>query len=231
MPEERLVRAWELLDSGDNESAQAEFARVVVEKPKDIDALVGLSKALSRLGRQDEALEVLEAALSLAPGNSEVHYGIGCVYYQDKRWHEAALHIQQAVAMAPDVAKYHLMAAECARRRKDMETALLHLEVANHIAPALFDGRARWILAYYRLFAGVEKLGLLMGWATLATIYACTFSAANLWWWFLVASVPFLAASGWNFRKRRYRRAIWALVLCVLWAVPAYLLVERLLSQ
>ncbi|MFQ6102533.1 MAG: hypothetical protein ACE5OS_15075 [Anaerolineae bacterium] len=46
-----------------------------------------------------------------------------------------------------------------------------------------------------------------------------------------MASLPFLAASGWNFRKRRYRRAIWALVLYVLWAVPAYLLVERLLSQ
>ncbi len=230
MPEEHLARAWDLLERGDNAAAQVEFARVVAEKPKDIDALVGLSKALTRLGQYDEALEVLEVALSIAPDNAEVHYGTGCVYYQKKRWHEAELHIQQAVTIAPDVAKYHLMAAECARRRKDMETALLHLETASCIEPALFHGRAHWTLVYYRIFAGAEKMGLLMGWATLATIYACTFSAANLWWWFLVAALPFLATAMYNLAKRRYRRAIWALVLCVLWAVPAYLLVEWLLS-
>lgn len=231
MTEESLAKAWQLLSDGDNDAARAKFAEAVAADPENTDALIGMGKALARLGRVNDALQAFEAALQLNPDIPEAHFGAGWAHFQRKEWREAEAHDRRAVNMAPDVAKYHYAVAACAMRRKDMETALLHLEAANYLDPALFDGRARWILAYYRIFAGVEKLGLLVSWATLATMYACTLSAANLWWWFLGASLPFLAVSGWNFRKGRRRRAIWALVLCVLWAVPAYLLVEWLLSR
>ncbi|MCR4406725.1 MAG: tetratricopeptide repeat protein [Anaerolineae bacterium] len=231
MSEERFQRAWEPLNTGDAETAHAEFARVVAENPEDVDALIGLSKALTRLGQLDEALKVLEAALSLAPGNAEVHYGTGCVYYQEKKWDEAAFHVQRAVDIAPDVARYHLMAAECARKHKDMETGLLHLEIANRIDPTLFGGRARWTLVYFRIFAGVEKLGLLVSWATLVTICSCNLSVASLHWRLLITSLPFLVVSGWNLKKGYRRRAIWSLVLCLLWAVSTYVFIGWIMNR
>ena len=220
-----------LPDSENTEPARVRSREIGAANATDSKGLIEAGEALLRLGQYDEALEVYREAMSLAPDQPEAYYRVSWAHFGKKEWREAEFYAEKAVSLAPDVTKYHLAAAACAQKRRDLEAVLVHLEAAKRANPLELDGRAHWALAYSRIFAGLEKLGLLMGWATLATIYACTFSVANLWCWFLVASVPFLAASGWNFRKRRYRPAIWALVLCVLWAVPTYLLVERLLGR
>lgn len=230
MISDHLATAWHLLEMGEYEAARAEFIEAIAVNPEESEALIGLGKALARLGQVSEALEVFEKALVLDPNNPEAHYGAGWAHYKRKEWHEAESHLNKAIALAP-TPKYHLLAAECARKRRCLETTLRHLEIAHRLDPKSLGKQSRLALAYYRIFAGAERVVPLLGWAFLATLYSCTLSAVSRRWWFLAASLPFLVVSGWNFGKRRYRRAIWAFVLCVLWAVPAYLLVEWLLSR
>jgi len=266
MTQRQSQDGWRLLDAGDNEAARAKFSEAIAANPRDSDALIGLGKALARLGQASEALDAFKAATNLDPENPEAHYGAGSAYSQlgqatealdafkaalhfdpenpeahygaawsyDQRGEreDAEFHARKAVALAPDVAKYHLLAAKCISG-KDMETKLWHLEAANRLESGGLDRRWRPLLIYLRVFAGfaypIQRL--LMVWAMLATLYSCTLSAAGRQWWFLAASLPFLATTIYNLSKRRYYRAIWSFGLCLLWAVPAYLLVERLLSQ
>jgi tetratricopeptide (TPR) repeat protein len=231
MVSKHLELAWHLLEKGENEAARAEFARAIAAHPNDSEALMGLGKALARSGHFTEALEYFRKALALAPGNPEAHYGASWAHWRRKEWREARSYVEQALALAPGTAKYHVMAASCAAKLRHSEAALMHLETAARLSPEVLEKRSRWALAYLRVFAGIDRLSLLFVWATFATLYSCTLSAATRRWWFLVASLPFLVVGGWNFVKRRYRRALWSFFLCFLWVVPTYFLVEWLVSR
>jgi len=186
--------------------------------PENPEAYYGVGSAYSQLGQGTEALDAFKAALHFDPENPEAHYGVAWAHDQRGERQKAEFHAWKAAALAPDVAKYHLLAAKC-RNRKDMEIILCHLEAANRLEGSDLDKRWRRGLWYYRVFAGfaypIQRL--LMMWAVLATPYSFTLSAAGRRWWFLVASLPFLTTSICNFIKHRYHRAIWALALCVLW--------------
>lgn len=232
MTQRQSHNGWRLLETGDNEAAQAKFLEAIAANPKDSNTRIGLGKALARLGQTTEALDAFKAAINLDPENPEAHFGAGWAYHQRGERQDAEFHARKAVALAPDVTKYHLLAAKCIRS-SDLETALWHLEAANRLESGELDRYSRRALIYLRVFAGfaypIQRL--LMVWAMLATLYSCTLSAAGRQWWFLAASLPFLATTIYNLTKRRYYRAIWAFGLYWLWAVPAYLLVERLLSR
>ncbi len=229
--ERALTQAYQLLDNGENESAREAFAQIVQEEPSNLDALLGLGKALARLGHYEEALAVCQKVLQVRPELAEAHYVLGWILIRLKRWSEAEQHILFAVAAEPANPKYHFAAAGCADKRKDLEGVLTHLKAAYNLDPTAFNSRkVRWALTYASIFAGLEKLGFLMGWTIIATIWAYVAWVTHVYWWFLAASFPFFAISGWNFKRRRYRRAVWALVLYVLWAMLSYWLVKRLLG-
>jgi len=232
MTEWQLHNGWRLLDAEDNEAARAKFSEIVAANPKNSEALVGLGKALARLGQPTEALEAFEKALNLNTENPEAHFGAGWAYREIGEQQNAEFHARKATALAPGVAKYHLLAAKCIRSG-DLENILWHLEAANRLEDGRLDGQWRWGLVYYRVFAGfaypVQRL--LMVWAVLATLYSFTLSASGLQWWFLVASFPFFAVTIYNLIKRRYYRAIWSFGLYLLWAVSIYLFVEHLLNR
>lgn len=235
MAQQHSQDGWRLLDAGDNEAARAKFLEAIAANPRDTDALIGLSKALARLGRVSESLDAALKVIDLDPENPEAHYGAAWAYIHMREREKAELHAQKAVTLAPNVAKYHLMAAAATLRknRKNMEIALWHLEVANRLESGGLKGRWRLALIYLRVFAGfaypIQRL--LMVWAMLATLYSCTLSAAGRRWWFLVASLPFLAVAIYNLSKRRYYRAIWSFGLYLLWAVSTYLFVAWLSSR
>jgi tetratricopeptide (TPR) repeat protein len=232
MTQQQFYDGWQFLDIGDNETARAEFEKALAANPEDTNALIGLGKALGRLGKHNEALEAYLGVLNLDSENHEAHFGAGWAYREKGKQQEAKVHAQEAVMLAPDVAEYHLLAAKCIQSR-DLETILWHLEEANRLTGGRLDRRWRLGLMYYRVFAGfaypIQRL--LIVWSMLATSYACNLSATGRKWWFIVASLPFLATSGYNLTKHRYHRAAWALALCVLWAFPAYFFIEWWVSR
>lgn len=195
-----------------------------------IEGLIETGEELFQQGEYDESIAVYRKLISLGPEQAEFYHRIARVHFEKKEWRAAKHYAQKASNLAPDVAKYHIATAVCSQKDRDLENILIHLKAAKNINPLDFDKRMQWALIYSKIFAGLEKLGWLMGWATLATIWACAFSVTDLWWWLILASIPFLVTSVWNFRKCRYRRAIWALLLYVLWGMSIYLLVAVLLN-
>lgn len=228
---ERLTVGWHLLERGENEAARAEFSKAIAANSRDSEALVGLGKALARLGQPSEALDAFKKALLFDPNKPEAHYGASWAHWKRKEWREAESHTERALALEPSVAKYHVMMAECARKRSDLEIALNHLETAINLDPGALGKRSQHTLTYFRIFAGVEKVVPVLGLAFLVTLYSCTLLATGQWWWFLVISLPFLMTSGWNLVKHRYRPAVWSLILGLLWTVPVYFLGEGLISR
>ncbi|MGB9873218.1 MAG: tetratricopeptide repeat protein [Anaerolineae bacterium] len=226
-----IAAVEELLKIGDYEAACAAFKEVVAREPMNTKALMGLGKAYARLDQPLEALEVFTKVLTLEPGNPEAHYGASWAHWRRKDWRKARLFIEQALALAPDVAEYHLMAAECARKLRDSESLLRHLNMAVRLEPDVLGRRTRWVLAYYRVFSGIEGTALLWGWGFLAALWSCGFMGATRYWWLLLASLPFIGVSTWHFKKRRYRRAVWALVVWGVWVALTYLLLRWLLNR
>lgn len=232
MDQDALCECWQLLDAGNNEAAGRQFSKALASDPTNVDALIGLSKALARTGQLDQALDACESVLDLDPTNAEAHYGAGWLYRQLGDQEKAQFHALKAVEIAPTVARYHLLAAKNIRA-KDMEATLRHLEAANRLEQGKLDKRSRWALIYYRVFAGFASSAarLLMVWAAMATLWSCLCSAQGRRWWFVIASIPFLATSAYSFAKRRYYRGVWLLSLCLLWSVLAYFLVGWVLSK
>ena len=220
----RLTQGRRLLDAGHNEEARHHFATCAAEEPENVEALMELGRAQSRLGEYCEALATFKSILDLDPKSSEAHYNTGWILHlQMKDWRGAEPHIEQALTSDPQVAKYHLLAAESARRRGRLEIALQHFETVNRLAPATYGKSLQSTLRYHRIFAGAERMAPLAGWGSLALLYALGLSAEGYGVWFLVASLPFAAVLVYNLARRRWRRAIWAFAYWFLWTFLVYL--------
>lgn len=222
MRNERIPDGDNWLVESENSPAQGKPVGIVAMPTTAGETLIETGKASLRLGQYDKALMIYTEAMNLIPDNPEVYHGMGWVYFAKKEWQKARSYAQQAVKLAPAVARYHLAAAACAQKCRDLESVLTHLESAYRIDPLLFDKRTRWVLAYSKIFAGLEKLGLLIVWGFLATIWVHAVPSDNMWQWVLVGALPFVMVSGWYFRQRLCRRAAWSLLLCIAWVIVVY---------
>lgn len=226
MNQESLIQAQQLLEAGDNEAAREAFAQILVVNPEDVEALIGVGKALSRLGQFKAALDAFEKALEYDPNSAEAHHSIAWIlHYQVRAWDEDDSHIEQAIALAPDTAKYHLLAWESARRRHDTSTALRHFQTAYRLNPAAFDGRMRRHLTHLELsvFAGKIFTPILISALLLAPTYACCVLANGQEWGIALGAIPFGLGSAAYAIDRRYRLALAFLGVGVLWLVFSFL--------
>ena len=67
-------------EHGESDSALDHFGRALRYQPEFVEAQVGISKTLMRLGRTAEAVSHLEAAAKLDPGNKIPHYLLSTAY-------------------------------------------------------------------------------------------------------------------------------------------------------
>lgn len=223
----RLTQERRLLDAGHNEAARDYFAICAAEEPENVAALMGLGRAQSRIGEYSEALVTFKSILDLDPKSSEAHYNTGWILHvQMKDWRGAEPYIEQALTSDPQVAKYHLLAAENARSRGRLEVALQHFETVNRLAPTTYGKSLQSTLRYHRIFAGAERMAPLAGWGFLALLYALGLSTEGYGLWFLVASLPFAAVLVYNLAHHRGRRALWASAYWVLWTLLVYLILS-----
>ncbi len=226
MNQESLIQAQQFLDAGDNESAQEAFAQILVVNPEDVEALIGVGKARSCLGQFKAALDAFEKALEYDPNSAEAHHNIAWIlHYQMRAWDEAHSHIEQAIALAPDIAKYHLLAWESARRRHDTSTALRHFQTAYRLDPAAFDGRMRRYLTYLELSVFADKcfVPILISALLLAPTYACCLLENGQGWGITLGAIPFGLGSATYALNKRYRLAFVFLGVGVFWVVSSFL--------
>ena len=75
-----------------------EYMARVDANPDDVEALVGLGNAFLMMRAWDRALEPLERANELRPGNTTVLKGMGIVYFNKKEFEKAAKTYQAILA-------------------------------------------------------------------------------------------------------------------------------------
>jgi len=225
MSQESWINGQQFLDAGENEAARVAFAQILAENPGDTESLIGYGKALSRLGQFSAALDAFGKALECDPHNAEAHHNIGWIlHFQMKAWKKARAHAEQAVSLAPGVAKYHIMASECARMRFDNRTALKHLKIAYSLDPAAFDRRLRRHLMNLEISAMVDQafaplyvLALL-----LSPPVAYSVLASGQEWGITLGILVFGIGSAFYALHRRYRLALVLFGLGILWVIAAY---------
>lgn len=225
MSQESWINAQQLLDSGENETARVAFAQILAENPGDTKSLIGYGKALSRLGQSNAALNAFEKVLEHDPHNAEAHHNIGWIlHFQMKAWKEARAHVEQAVSLAPGIAKYHIMASESARMRLDIRTALKHLQIAYSLDPAVFDKRLRRYLMNLEIsaMAGQAFTPLFVLALLLSPAVACSALASGQEWGITLGILVFGIGSAFYALNRRYRLALALLGLGILWLIAAY---------
>jgi len=134
-----LARAVELTQSGRLDDAEAVYAKLLAQAPRDPTVLInGGVLALSR-GDVAGALARLARAVEVVPGNAIAHGNLGFALLAAGRASDALAALERAVAIKPDFAQAHNnrgIALERLGRRAEARAAF---ERALAIAPAYTD--------------------------------------------------------------------------------------------
>lgn len=86
---------------GGNMARIKDFMAQVEANPDDVEALVGLGNAFLMMRAWDRALEPLERANRLSPGNVDVLKGIGIARFSQEEYVEASAAYEEILAVKP----------------------------------------------------------------------------------------------------------------------------------
>jgi protein O-mannosyl-transferase len=89
--------------AGHPDLAEAEFRRVLELRPGDVPARVQLGTVLVMNGRREQGIEVVRAALAMAPSDPNAHFGLAMIQLRVYGPSPEALdHLELAVRLAPE---------------------------------------------------------------------------------------------------------------------------------
>jgi protein O-mannosyl-transferase len=88
--------------------AEEHFRKAIMLKPADSRAYMGLGVLLLRSGRAEDALEQLNGALWVKPGDPELLYDAGMAYAALKRFDQAEKCFRRALAADPNLVNAHM---------------------------------------------------------------------------------------------------------------------------
>ncbi len=108
------------------------------------ETLYRYSLAATRIGKQHEALVMLEEAVVLAPSNSSIQFELGNLYIGLKKFTEALPHVEIANALQPDNPRILAALGYAWFQINDTNRAIEFLEQAVNLAPT-------FALAWYHL--------------------------------------------------------------------------------
>ena len=103
--------------------------------PLVADLAVLEAQALNDLGRSDEALQRVEAALRIAPGRGDALHEKGVALFDLSKFAEAKVALQKALGIQPDDAYTHQMLGLTLEQLGDMKGADTEMSRAYELAP------------------------------------------------------------------------------------------------
>jgi tetratricopeptide (TPR) repeat protein len=121
------ARAEAALEIGRYPLAERDARAALAAVPKDVDALLYLSRALLGQSRHDEAESVARAAVEAAPADGYTHYLLGFSMQVAGRHADAVAPLREAVRLQPRAPRYHarLAIALCESGAKDEARAVI----------------------------------------------------------------------------------------------------------
>src|SRR5690606_24098291 len=105
--ESHLLLGQQLLSSHATEKAIEQFRAALSLQPDHAESHAWMAVALADTKRFEAALHEIELALAGEPNNPFYTFVKGVVHSSTERWKEAQKYFEEAVALAPHVAKYH----------------------------------------------------------------------------------------------------------------------------
>jgi tetratricopeptide (TPR) repeat protein len=149
--EEQTIQEWRAADAAvyfvnqglilaqqeDHASAVEQYKRALAIAPDMAEGYYYLGKALSRLGRQEEALAALESAAALESPSSPQRYLLRAeVYAARGEWEAAFGAFGQAADLAPqNPVPHYQMGWVLEQKLEDRESAIAHFQRALQINP------------------------------------------------------------------------------------------------
>jgi tetratricopeptide (TPR) repeat protein len=101
------ARANVALELGRYEVAERESRAALAATPRDLDAMLFLSRALLGQGRHPEAIDAAQDAVSVAPADGYAHYLLGFALQVSGQPREAIASLREAVRLQPRASRYH----------------------------------------------------------------------------------------------------------------------------
>jgi tetratricopeptide (TPR) repeat protein len=166
-----------LASTGDLSGAVEQYGRALAIEPDFADGYYYLGRALSRMGRQEEALAALEMAAVLEPPSSPRRYLLRAeVYVAREEWEAALAAFGQAASLSPwDPVPYYQMGWVLDQKLGDRELAITTFQQAlqinpDYVSPRLALGQlyeeqgecdqaSLWLAPLLSPNAGVERAG------------------------------------------------------------------------
>ena len=125
-------RGIHLMSIGDAEASEFSFRKLLKIMPDDIDGLNNLGTSLMEQKRYEEAVEILDQAISLAPNSAQAYYNRGVVeMISTPDNQEPALRFfNQAIKVKPDHTKAHINIASIYSQSNLYHKSITHLDKA-----------------------------------------------------------------------------------------------------
>jgi len=154
----RLAVAIGYAARGYDTSAIEQFQEVLKQEPNNQTALIGVGRAYLRQGKLDQAVAPFLQVVELNKDNpvkhsleqlEAVYYDLGVIYMRQGDNAQAALFLQQALAINRVDADAHFMLGQVQQANGDLEAALYSYRQAVRLAPDFIEA--------YEVMGGIYK--------------------------------------------------------------------------
>ena len=113
-------------ETGQTGEARSQYAAVIQEEPKNVDAILGLGRLDELSGDLVSAEKHFQKAVSVAPDYPLAHYSLGQFYAKRKNWLAATESLTQAMLADPHEPQYRYALAVSLARQGEIDAALPH---------------------------------------------------------------------------------------------------------
>ncbi len=158
-PDAKLRHAFQLHQSGQLQSAEAAYRRIIAKNPRHVDTnnLLGLLCIQTR--RFALAINWIESALQEKPDDPQAHYNLGIALKEVDRLDDAAIHFQQCIDLDSNNAEAFNALGNILRIQGQHDQAVACFERALAMQPANADIRRNFSLVSNNLGVLANKLG------------------------------------------------------------------------
>lgn len=147
--------------AGDLRTAVKLYRKVLLDEPREPNALRLLGVARMQQNRLDDALALIARSIKVAPASADGHYYLGMLSRQRGDKAQATAALRQCIAIDPSHENAHLMLAGMAREAARPDEAAAHFTRALAINPRSLDGLVQYAALHQDLGRPEEALALL----------------------------------------------------------------------
>lgn len=124
----KLQQAIRALQARDYAAAERGFRDVITIDPQSAPAYCNLGVLYAQTDRLDSAIEALQKASEITPGNPGISLDLGLAYYRKEEFAEAATYFEQVLALDPGHVQAHYLLGLSDFRLERYEETVASLE-------------------------------------------------------------------------------------------------------